>query len=348
MNELSDEQLVAATLEHGPDAFGAIVRKYQDAVFGVALARLGNFHDAQDVAQAVLIEAYEKLPNLREPAKLGNWLRKMAVYRSLDYRRRQETTQNLDEVPALADKTQPPDDLRERVLEAIGRLARPQREAVTLFYINGYSLAQVASISGTSLSAVKSRLHQARAKLKEDMLHMVEDVLKSKAPDDELGRQVYEAITGSLGWHERADALTKAGPKGWDGLVKAATSSNWRHRRNAFQMQDRLQSAESIERQIELLKQGLSDPNKKVRRTAVAGLMNLPVSEDRKRREFVPLLVERLDDAGGIVRRYAAWLLLPYADLVPVEPVARAFMLEPSASKRWPLTELLKRLTKKN
>lgn len=334
-------------MTQGATAFGAIVRKYQDAVFGVALARLGNFHDAQDVAQAVLVEAFETLSNLREPAKLGNWLRKMAVYRSLDHRRRQKTMRNVDDLPTLADKIKRPDDLQERVLEAVARLAAPQREAVTLFYINGYSLADVAGISGTSLSAVKSRLHQARAKLKEDMMHMVEDVLKSKAPDDDFGRQVYEAITGPLGWHDREDALVRIGSRGLEGLLRAAQSPNPRHRRNALQMQDRLLSPDDIERHVQLLRQGLADPNKKVRRCSIEGLMRLPVDENRKREEFVPLLIARLDDPSRGIRRMTAWLLLPYADIVPIEPVVRAYMTEPVASKRWPLQAMLEKLTKK-
>ena len=45
-----DVALVADVLEQGTKAFGPIVERYQDAVFGVALARLRNFHDAEDIA----------------------------------------------------------------------------------------------------------------------------------------------------------------------------------------------------------------------------------------------------------------------------------------------------------
>ena len=44
----SDAELFAAAMAGGPDGFGPIVERYQDAVFGMALARLGDFHDAQD------------------------------------------------------------------------------------------------------------------------------------------------------------------------------------------------------------------------------------------------------------------------------------------------------------
>ena len=47
----SDAELHAEAMSGGPEAFVPIIERYQDAVFGIALARTGNFHDAQDVAQ---------------------------------------------------------------------------------------------------------------------------------------------------------------------------------------------------------------------------------------------------------------------------------------------------------
>src|SRR5436190_11430156 len=95
---MDDVKLVENALRDGPRAFAAIVERYQDAVFGIALARLRNFHDAQDIAQSVFIESFQRLSTLREPAKLGAWLRTMTIARSVDLlRRRSIATKNLDE-----------------------------------------------------------------------------------------------------------------------------------------------------------------------------------------------------------------------------------------------------------
>jgi DNA-directed RNA polymerase specialized sigma24 family protein len=53
-----------------PAGFGPIIERYKDAVFGVSLARLRNFHDAEDVSQQVFIEAFERLSDLNDPDKL--------------------------------------------------------------------------------------------------------------------------------------------------------------------------------------------------------------------------------------------------------------------------------------
>ena len=55
-------------------AFGELVKMFQDAVYGVAYAMVGNFHDAQDIAQEAFIQAWRSLDSLKEPAKFPNWL----------------------------------------------------------------------------------------------------------------------------------------------------------------------------------------------------------------------------------------------------------------------------------
>jgi RNA polymerase sigma-70 factor (ECF subfamily) len=93
-----DVKLVAEALAGGTEAFAPIIERYQDAVFGVALARLRNYHDAQDVAQMVFIQAFGQLERLREAAKLGPWLRTMAIHKSIDYLRGKPPTVDIDEM----------------------------------------------------------------------------------------------------------------------------------------------------------------------------------------------------------------------------------------------------------
>ena len=70
-----DEELCEAALAGEVAAFGLIVERYQDAVFGIALARVRNFHEAEDIAQQVFVQAFERLEDLKEPSRLGAWLR---------------------------------------------------------------------------------------------------------------------------------------------------------------------------------------------------------------------------------------------------------------------------------
>ena len=93
-----DQELYSAALEGGPEAFGPIVERYQDAVFGVVLVRLRNFHDAEDVAQQAFIEAFQRLDSLRDPTRLGAWLRSIAIHRAIDWIRGRHGETTVDEV----------------------------------------------------------------------------------------------------------------------------------------------------------------------------------------------------------------------------------------------------------
>jgi len=63
---MADEELVAAALAGDAKAFEPIVRRYQEAVFGVALARVRDFHAAEDIAQSVFIDAFTEAKEAEE------------------------------------------------------------------------------------------------------------------------------------------------------------------------------------------------------------------------------------------------------------------------------------------
>jgi RNA polymerase sigma-70 factor (ECF subfamily) len=74
----NDAELVCQTLAGNQDAFGELVGRYQGLVCGLAYHLVGNFQDAEDIAQNAFLSAYVNLKQLKEPEKFGTWLR--AVY----------------------------------------------------------------------------------------------------------------------------------------------------------------------------------------------------------------------------------------------------------------------------
>ena len=94
----ADAKLVTQALSDGPDGFRHIVERYQSAVFAVALSRVRDFHRAEDVAQLVFLEAYQRLSSLKDPDKLGGWLRTIAIRQSVNQIRRKR-----DEVEIQSD-----------------------------------------------------------------------------------------------------------------------------------------------------------------------------------------------------------------------------------------------------
>jgi RNA polymerase sigma factor (sigma-70 family) len=339
-----DGQLHQFALTGGPEGFSPIVERYQDAVFGIALARLGSFHDAQDVAQQVFVAAFERLAGLRDPGRLGAWLRAMTIHRCIDLVRQRKQALPVEhaEQAASSEPTPPAalehQELRQAVLDAIARLSGAQRETTTLFYVNGYSVEQVAAMQEVPVGTIKRRLHDARQRLKEEMIGMVENVLKSEAPKEDFAEQVFTILCQyrpagkhpyeHLGWHETIEALRKIGGRGLDGFMRALDSRHSATRVFAMHMLEQHNAPQDAETIIQLLVKGLSDPNRKVRRHAVEALLRCEQPAERKRREFVPRIVSLLEDPSIRVRRQVAAELVNWWEDVPLAIATRALLAE--------------------
>jgi predicted DNA-binding protein YlxM (UPF0122 family) len=76
------------------------------------------------------------------------------------------------------------------VISSINALPESERTATTLFYINGYSMAEVSEFLEVSVSTVKNNLHSARKKLKRRYMAMMKDNLRQHAPGDDSNRRV--------------------------------------------------------------------------------------------------------------------------------------------------------------
>ena len=223
--------MVAAALAGGPGAFSAIVYRYKEMVFGVALARLRHFQDAEDVTQTVLLEAYERLDRLVDPGRLAPWLRSIAIHRCIDLQRRGGLEESVaDRLAGPAPLPTPceqleAEELRNGIMAAIGRLSATQRETVTLYYLSGYSQEEVAAMLEVPLGTVKYRLHAARKRLGKELLDMVDDVLTREAPKEDFAERVFGLLDcysgGDHRWNETIAELRKIGTDGMEGFIKA-------------------------------------------------------------------------------------------------------------------------------
>jgi RNA polymerase sigma-70 factor (ECF subfamily) len=159
-------------------AFEELVMTYQHRVFGVALRMLGNRAEAEDVAQEAFVRAHRALGAFRGDAKLSTWL--YAITSRLCLNRlasgeRRRAWQGEDALLRLSDAGPRPDAaLERRELEtalgrAIAELPEDRRIVVVLRDIEGLSYEEIAQVLELELGTVRSRLHRARAELKEKL-----------------------------------------------------------------------------------------------------------------------------------------------------------------------------------
>ena len=156
-------------------AYGELVTRFQGSVYAMALARVRNPLEAQELAQDVFVHAMRKLPQLRDPRCFAGWLRRITARMAINRLTRRgllfgAETELLDAVPA---RTRGAED-EYAVGEAVGqlkvglaRLKALDRATLEAFYIRGRSLKQIAREFEVPTGTVKRRLHVARARLKE-------------------------------------------------------------------------------------------------------------------------------------------------------------------------------------
>lgn len=178
-----------ATLVERHEAFSSLVAAYQDMACGYALAQLPSWAAAEDAAQEAFIIAYQQISQLREPAAFGAWLKRIVW--SLCRRSQRgplEAALPPDETELAATHEPGPERLveaanwREQVLAAVRALPGHERDAVLLYYIDGYSQHEVAAFLEVTEPALRKRLQRARDHLRETMMELIRDSLEAHRP----------------------------------------------------------------------------------------------------------------------------------------------------------------------
>jgi len=142
------------------------MKTHGDTVYRLALCRLRNTADAEDVYQDVFLRLLEQRTDGWDGERLKAWLIRAALNRCADLgrsRRRRGGTLPLDEAPDLA---RPVDEQSAELWDAVGRLPEKLRTAVHLFYGEGYESGEIGRLLGVPAATVRSRLRKARAELK--------------------------------------------------------------------------------------------------------------------------------------------------------------------------------------
>jgi RNA polymerase sigma factor (sigma-70 family) len=184
--------LVAAA-EGDREAYGRIVAACQNSITAIALAIVRDVPASEDIAQEAFLSAWQNLRRLQNPASFMPWLRQITRNLARDHLRARKRlpseVADADEVIQAAADPQP-DPLgqlagqeREAVAaELISALPDDSREVLLLYYREGQSSQQVASLLGLSDAAVRKRLSRARQSVRTDLLARFGEFARSTAP----------------------------------------------------------------------------------------------------------------------------------------------------------------------
>ena len=182
----AERKLVERLKRRDEAAFNAFVRLYQDKVFALVNRMLGNRAEAEDLAQEVFITVFRSIDSFRGDSRIGTWLYRVAVnhcknrMKYLDHRSTKghdaiedaPETQMTEGGPVTSRVDRPDEamegtEIEKKIQAALASLDEDHRTLIVLRDLEGLAYEEIVTITGLPDGTVKSRLHRARAALRD-------------------------------------------------------------------------------------------------------------------------------------------------------------------------------------
>jgi RNA polymerase sigma-70 factor (ECF subfamily) len=164
LNQLSDQELVAASKAGDRAAYAALVRRHARRVYAVCLAVLGNVSDVEDLFQETFVKGLTKINTLRDNGRFAGWISQVARNLCRDHYRKYHRRRELAARNPVEDGYHPDDfgDLH----DALGKLPEQHRLPLMLFYFDGKSTENLARELNLTKAGACTRLFRARNELR--------------------------------------------------------------------------------------------------------------------------------------------------------------------------------------
>lgn len=185
--EKTDEQFVISTLRGNVASFGRIVERYWNMVVALALTKIGDPAEAEDVAQESFLKAYSQLHMLRNPSRFAGWLSRIALQQCANSLRqtircktafgcKATPADHLDQQPGQVDSPGLTESQIHFVRGAISRMPEKFRQLIIMRFVAGLSAVQIAETLGKRPGTVRVWLHRAYNILRKDLAPLLEEV----------------------------------------------------------------------------------------------------------------------------------------------------------------------------
>ncbi len=180
---MTESEIIAKAKEGDRGALSALVKLYENTVYNFSFKICRDKEKAENTMQETFISMIKSLPNFDGNSKLSTWLYRIVLNHCLMEARKNkryeyvdvETEDSLFDDKYLADWSTLPvtsmenSELREHLDQAINKLSPEYRIVFMLRDVEQYSSEETANMTGLTVAAVKSRLHRARAFLRNEL-----------------------------------------------------------------------------------------------------------------------------------------------------------------------------------
>lgn len=162
--------------------YATLVDKYKSYAYTIAMKILENRPEAEEAAQDAFVKAFQYMKNFNRQAKFSTWLYRIVFNTAISYKRKakpalQSIEKSIIEYSERADHNAEQDDKQVFILQAMNKLNEADRLAIQLFYMNEFSMEEVAEMMGQNINTIKVRIHRARVRLADEL----KGILKQEA-----------------------------------------------------------------------------------------------------------------------------------------------------------------------
>lgn len=187
MKEQSEVTLIKLCKEGDLQAFEELISKYEARVFNITFRILGDYAEAEDVSQDILVKVFRFIKGFKEQSSFYTWLYRITVNECMDVINKRKKaviysidtpieTENDEIAREIQDKGESVEEkaerneLRKYLAEAINSLSSEHRAVIVLRDVQGFSYEEIAEIIKCPPGTVKSRINRARCELKDLLL----------------------------------------------------------------------------------------------------------------------------------------------------------------------------------
>lgn len=167
-----DTHYINEVLKGNTEAFGFLIKKYQNKVYALSISILKNEDDAKDAVQEGFITAYTLLNNFRNESKFSTWLYRIVVNKSLQFIKREKRKEEILQEYTITNTEKNAfnnaiaqlehSELKELVKQVFKRITAKEALVLQLYYIDDYNLLEIIEITNFTKANIKVLLYRGR------------------------------------------------------------------------------------------------------------------------------------------------------------------------------------------
>jgi RNA polymerase sigma-70 factor (ECF subfamily) len=172
--DAQDRRLLKRSAHGDARAFHELVDRHAPRLFRLAHSMLGNFSDAQDVLQETWIGAFKGARGFEGRSTVKTWLTRICIIQVAKWRRERKTDMPLADVVEELSGSESAGDKRMDIQNALRKLSEEHRQVIVLRELERMTYEEMAEVLDVPRGTVESRLHRARAELREKLKNYLE------------------------------------------------------------------------------------------------------------------------------------------------------------------------------